>query len=398
MLKRLAKNGHIQLFISNSVYKDLLHHFQRQYVKLITGTKYAAHHLNYVLQKKTVTIHVTEEEIVQNFEENFFKNVYDGVIQIIPTDELILNNLIELEQSPVEPFFHPIRNTEGQHCYQKYIQEAITWYTYVNYISAHSFQDSYFITNKIELFSDISQLNTMDAFPPHPNLAHHGIKFCFKSVRGFFNYFPELLRFSLTSNVDEIVREYLVQFAKANLSISVLNNIITQHLIDDIEFEMIEKLLKQNPFALHNAVQVPGYLMPKQLIDYQELKMEQIILSKECLLISCQMTFHVDVDVYVHPVAYLESNDTQMINAPETLIVNTNVSFSVPISFSREQWQKKLDGVEDLVAMNLERQQEIWQFLLNEFNEFYNKMYLKQVKMHEVELCNVDVKNKYTPI
>ena len=51
LLKRLAKDGHIQLFISESAYKDVLHHFQSQYVKLITDAKYAAHHMNYLLKK-----------------------------------------------------------------------------------------------------------------------------------------------------------------------------------------------------------------------------------------------------------------------------------------------------------------------------------------------------------
>ena len=188
LLKCLAKDGHIQLFISEAVYKEILHHFQSQYVKLITDAKYAAHHINYLLKKNTVTIHVTEEEIVQYFEEKFFQNVYDGVIHIISTDERILNKLIELELSPVEPFFQLIKNTEGHHCYEKNIQEAITWYTYVNYISTHDLQDSYFITNKIELFSDIEQLKNMEAFSPHPNLVHHGMKLCFKTVRGYFNY------------------------------------------------------------------------------------------------------------------------------------------------------------------------------------------------------------------
>ena len=397
LLKCLAKDGHIQLFISELVYKDILHHFQSQYVKLITEAKYTAHHMNYLLKKNTVTIHVTEEELVQYFEENFFQNVYDGVIQIISTDKRILNNLIELELSPTRPFFHPIKNTEGQHCYQKYIQEAITWYTYVNYISAHGLQDCYFITNKTEHFTDIDQLKITEAFSPHPNLAHHGMKLCFKSVRGYLNYFTEVLHFTLTSNVDEILREYLVQFAKANLNVSVLNNIITQHLIDDIEFEIMEKLMKLKPSALHIDYQVPGHFVPKELIDYQQLKIEQIILYKECLLISCQMTFHVNVEVHVHPNVYLESNDSQMLNTSETLLVDTNVSFFIPISLNREQWHEKMDGVEDLVAMTLEKQEEIWKFLLHEFNEFYNKINLKQVEIHEVELCNIDVKTKYSP-
>lgn len=396
MLKRLAKDGHIQLFISESVYKDILHHFQSQYVKHIIDAQHAAHHMNYLLKKNTLTIHVTEEEIIQYFEENFFQNVYDGVIQIISTDERILNNLIDLELLPVEPFYQPIKNTEGQHCYEKYIQEAITWYTYVNYISAHSLQDSYFITNKIELFSNIEQLNNMEAFSPHPNLVHHGMKLCFKSVRGYLNYFPELLRFSLTSNVDEILREYLVQFAKANLNVSVLNNIITKHLIDEIEFEIMEKIMKLKPSTLHIDYQFPGHFVPKELIDYQELQIEQIILYKECLLISCQMTFHVNVDVYVHPSVYLESSDYPVLNTSETFLVNTNVSFLVPISLNKEKWYEKMAGVEDLVAMTIEKQEEIWQFLLNEYNEFYNKINLQQVEIHEVELCNVDVKSKYS--
>ena len=397
LLKRLAKDGHIQLFISESAYKDVLHHFQNQYVKLITDAKYAAHHMNYLLKKSTVTVHVTEEELVQYFEENFFQNVHDGVIQIIPLDERILHKVIELELSPIEPFFHPIKDVEGQHCYRKNIQEAITWYTYANYISAHDLQDSYFITNKIEHFADVRRLKNMDAFLPHPNLAHHRMKLCFKSVRGYLNYFPELLRFSLTSNVDEILGEYLVQFAKANLNVSVLHDILAHHLIDNIEFEIMEKLLKLKPSAVHPDYQFPGHFVPKELIDCQHVQIEQIILYRECFLISCQMTFHVNVDVYVHPIVYLESHDPQLLYSSETLLVNTNVSFFVPISLNREKWRDKMDGIEDLAAMTLEKQEDIWQYLLSEFNEFYNKIDLQHVEMHEVEVRNVDVKNKYTP-
>ena len=109
------------------------------------------------------------------------------------------------------------------------------------------------------------------------------------------------------------------------------------------------------------------------------------------------MTFHVDVDVYVHPIVYLGSHDSQLLHSSETLLVNTNVSFFVPISLNREKWHEKMNDIEDLAAMTLEKQEEIWQYLLSEFNEFYNKIDLQHVEIHEVEVRDVNVKNKYTP-
>ena len=109
------------------------------------------------------------------------------------------------------------------------------------------------------------------------------------------------------------------------------------------------------------------------------------------------MTFHVDVDVYIHPIVYLQSHDPQLLYSSETLLVNTNVSFFVPISLNKEKWHEKMHGIEDLTAMTLEKQEEIWQYLLSEFNEFHNKIDLQHVEIHEVEVRDVNVKNKYTP-
>ena len=70
---------------------------------------------------------------------------------------------------------------------------------------------------------------------------------------------------------------------------------------------------------------------------------------------------------------------------------------SETISLNKEKWRDKMDGIEDLAAMTLEKQEDIWQYLLSEFNEFYSKIDLQHIEMHEVEVRNVDVKNKYTP-
>lgn len=41
---------------------------------------------------------------------------------------------------------------------------------------------------------------------------------------------PELLRFSLTSEVDEIYGDYLVQFANTNLNMSILDEMFEYYL------------------------------------------------------------------------------------------------------------------------------------------------------------------------
>ncbi len=394
LLKRLAKDKRIELYISETSYKQVLHHFQAQYAKLITDAKSAAHHMNYLLKKNTITVHVTEEELVQYFEENFYKNVDEGIIHIIPTDCRILNKVMELELSPAEPFYHAATDENGFHYYQKSIQEAVTWYTYANFITDHSLDDCYFISNHIEKFADSRPLSQMDAFFPHPNLIHHGIQLCFKSVRDFLNYTPELLRFSLTSEVDEIYGDYLVQFANANINISILDEMFEHYLKTDIEYAIMKNLTKLNPSHVHPDYASPGQFVPREMKGYQDVELQQVLLFNECFLVSCRMTFEVEVDVYVHPVVHIESPHSQLLYSSESVLAATNVSFFIPIELRLDEWHEKMKGIEDSTAIHPDKQEEIWQYLLDQFNAFYHQIDLQNIEIHEVEVQQVELKNQ----
>ncbi|KGR81761.1 PIN domain-containing protein [Lysinibacillus odysseyi] len=395
LLKRLAKDGRINLYISETSYKEVLHRFQSHYAKLITDAKFAAHHMNYLLKKDTVTIHVTEEELVQYFEENFYKNVEDGVIEMIEADERLINKVVELELSPLEPFYHAEIDEGGRPYFRKSVQEAITWYTYANFITDNELEDCYFISTNIEKFADSRPFSEMDAFLPHPNLAHHGIELCFKSVRGFLNYKPELLRFSLTSEVDEIYGDYLVQFANTNLNISMLDEMFECYLKKDIEYALMENLIKLTPASIHPDYQSPGRFVPKKIKGYQDVELQNIILFNECFLVSCHMNFEVDVDLYVHPVVHMDPQHPQLLYSSESVLADTYVSFFIPIELQLDEWHEKMKGIKDFAAISIEKQEEIWQYLLEQFKAFYHKIDLQNIEIHEVDIRQIQLKNQY---
>lgn len=395
LLKRLAKDGRIKLYISETSYKEVLHRFQSHYAKLITDAKFAAHHMNYLLKKDTVTIHVTEEELVQYFEENFHKNVKEGIIQFVKADERLINKVVELELSPIEPFYHAETDENGHPYFRKSVQEAITWYTYANFITDHDLKECYLISKTIEKFADSRTPSQLDAFLPHPNLTHHGIELCFKSVRGFLNYMPELLRFSLTSEVDEIYGDYLVQFANTNLNMSILDEMFEYYLKSDIEYAIMENLTKLNPASIHPDYRSPGKFVPTKIKGYQDVELQNILLFNECFLVSCQMTFEVDVDIYVHPVVHMDPQHPQLLYSSESVLAATHISFFIPIELRLDEWHEKMDGIEDSAAIEPEKQEEIWQYLLDQFNAFYHKIDLQNIEIHEVDVRHVKLKNEY---
>ena len=391
LLKRLAKAKRIRLYISEASFKELRHYFQVQYAELLTGAKFAAHQMNDLLKKNTITFHVTEEELVRHFEENFYKNVDQGIIHIIPIDSRVVHKLVDLELSPAEPFYHTTSDEGGSH----HIQEAITWYTYANFITDQSLDECYFISNHIERFTDSRPLEQMDAFFPHPNLAHHGIQLCFQSVKGFLNYVPELLRFSLTSEVDEIYGDYLVQFANANIDITALDKLFEHCLKQEVEYAVMKNLTELPPSSLHLDYVAQGQFVPKEIKGYRDVGLQQIVLFSECFLVSCRMTFEVEVDVPVHPAVHIEASHPHLLFSTENVLVTTSVSFFMPIELHLAEWHEKMKGIENSAAIHPDKQEEIWQYLLDQFDTFYHQIDLQNIEIHEVEVQQVTLQSQY---
>lgn len=398
LLKRLAKAERVKLYISEAAYKDVLHRFRTHYAKLIKDAQFASHHMNYLLQKEAVTVQVTEDEMVQYFEENFHKNVEEGILQFVAADERLINKLVELELSPIEPFYSANTDADGRLYFQKSVQEAITWYTYVNFIAENDLKECYFISNHVEKFGGSMSFPHVDVFQPHANLSHHGIELCFKSVRGFLNSMPELLRFSLTSEVDEIYGDYLVQFANTNINISVLDEMFEHYLKKDIDYAIKENLIKLNPSSLYPDYQSPGQFVPREIKGYQDVELQHILLFSECFLVSCQMTFEVEVDVHVHPVVHMDAQHPQLLYSEESVLATAHVSFFLPIELRLDEWHEKMDGIEDLAAIDPEKQEEIWQYLLDQFNAFYHKIDLQNIEIHEIDVCHVELKREYAHV
>jgi len=340
ILIKLAKHDEVKLFLSKTVYSELLRAHRVFLEKEMSTASEALKKISPFVDKNlSDTINnLNIEDLIKDFITRFKEFQEAEQIEIIEYDGDVLERIVEADMYNKAPFIKKVEfidnNKQSVSYMKKEIRDAILWYSYQLFIEKHELEDCYFISSNVKEFrAPGAKKNTKE----HPYLLHPEIEgnieiTAYKNIHDFITHNENHVK-ALHS---EVLTEDLLDKIETELDEGLAKEIINDYFKEEIVSETNRLLSEKQPENLHDDYFVGGYIHPSIDGEISNICLNEIEVYGDDITIAVDIDVDMEVEIYLYNPVHDDRYDKFQYQATDTIRVTESLVFLIPIDTEKD--------------------------------------------------------------
>lgn len=340
ILLMLANHKDVKLFISKTVYAELLRQHTNFLEKEVKNAREALVNLSPFLNEKRekFIIDLNLANLIKDFHDTFETFQSEEQVEIIDYDSDVLEHIVEIDMYKKLPFIklEEITNEKGEKVTfnKKEIRDAIIWYSYQEYIKKRGLVDCYFISNNIKEFGAIGSKNSPknEPYPLHPEINGNNNLIAYRTVHSFFTHKDKQIK-ELFKDKDlhaKILSEELFEKVADELNDGIAEDLIHKFFTEEILSETNRILSEKQPDEIHKDYFMDGYIDPLDG-NISEIRFTEVDVYGDSIAVTVDADVEMEVDIYLYNPVYDNRDEKFQNYATDTMKVTERIVFILPM-------------------------------------------------------------------
>jgi len=363
-LNRLAKHEDVKLFISKTVYMEVLRGHKDFLEEQLKAANNALKKLIPYLdeERQKFIFDVNLEDLLEDF-----KNKYDALqneqkLEIIDFDGDVLEHIVEIDMYEKNPFIkqQEIVNKGGEtvRYSKKEIRDAIIWYSYQVFIKKNNLENCYFISNNTNEFGDIGAKKSPENQPYslHPELSKKNNIIAYKTVKGFLAHNDQQVKELFKDIHTQILSEELYEKIKEELEDGLAAELVNKFFTEQIFSYTFDFLSNKQPENIHPDYFMGGYVDPSMDGIITGIRLNEVEVFGDEITVAVDVDVEMEVEIYLYNPVYDDKDERYQYYGTDTVKVVESAVFVIPVETEKELDEENFslrDYIEDTEPDNL---------------------------------------------
>ncbi|NKE04671.1 PIN domain-containing protein [Mesobacillus selenatarsenatis] len=347
ILLRLAKHEDVKLYISETVYQEVLRghkNFLDAEIKSIGDSfKKITPYLH--ADRDQYDVNVELENLISDFHDYFLNLGREEQLERIPYDSDVLTEIVEVDAYSKPPFIQKQeiidKKGEKQTFSKKEIRDAIIWYSYKVFIEKNTLKECYFISNNAKDYGAPGAKNAPKEkpYPLHPLISEEVEITAYKTVHDFLIHkdteVKELFKDEYLHL--KVLSEDFYEQITVELQNGLAEEMVNRFLIDQIYTGTENLLSDKDPVRIHSDYFWGGYVHPESFTgNIENIRFRDVDIYGETIAISVDLEVKMDVQIYLYNPGYDEVDEKYQYVATDTVKVEESLVFLISIDTEKE--------------------------------------------------------------